>query len=342
MRQVIFLMLFFFVASVAVVTGKALQEAEKSVLLNVSYDVIRDFYKEYNPLFRRFYQTQQGEDFMISQSHGGASKQVLSVANGLPADVVTLTQTNDIEVLVGKGLVAADWVQALPNNAVPFGSVMVLLVKKGNPKQIYDWSDLVRENVKVIFANPKTSANGRFAYLSAFAYAERAFSDEQQVHDFMRRLLRNVPVLEAGARGATISFTKRNLGDVLIAPENEAALAAQAFGADSFEVIYPSYSAYTPVLVAEVNKNTAMNGTQQQARAYLRYLWSEPAQELAAKKYFRPSNEKIFKKYTALFPSVETFDVNEKFGNWQTINQRHFVDNALFDRLYIAAQNIKE
>ncbi|HBO39068.1 MAG TPA: sulfate ABC transporter substrate-binding protein [Pasteurellaceae bacterium] len=303
---------------------------------------MRDFYKEYNPLFRHFYQAEQGQDFMISQSHGGASKQVLSVANGLPADVVTLTQSNDIDTLVRKGLVDSNWSQVLPNNAIPFGSVMVLLVRKGNPKHIYDWSDLVRDDVKVIFANPKTSANGRFAYLSALSYAEQKFTDEQQVHNFIRRLLHNVPVLEAGARGATISFTQRNLGDVLIAPENEAALAAQALGNDSFEVVYPSYTAYAPVLVAEVNKNTAINGTHQQAQAYLRYLWSEEAQELAANKYFRPSDEKILKKYASVFPKVKTFDVNEKFGDWSTINQRHFADNALFDRLYIAAQNFKE
>lgn len=302
----------------------------KSVLLNVSYDVIRDFYKEYNPQFRQaFY-----PDLMISQSHGGASKQVLAVLNGLPADVVTLTQSNDVEALVKKGLVAENWQQALPNGAVPFGSVMVLLVKKGNPKQIHDWADLVRDDVKVVFANPKTSANGRFAYLSALAYAQQTENQEA----FMVKLLKNVPVLEAGARSASIAFTQRNIGDVLIAPENEAALAAKTLGTESFEVIYPSLTAYTPVYVAEVNKNTAQDGLHSQAAAYLANLWSEPAQQLAAENFFRPTNAKILEKTTALFPRVATFDVNKTFGSWDEINQTHFIDNALFDRLYVRAQ----
>lgn len=302
----------------------------KSVLLNVSYDVIRDFYKEYNPQFRQaFY-----PDLMISQSHGGASKQVLAVLNGLPADVVTLTQSNDVEALVKKGLVAENWQQALPNGAVPFGSVMVLLVKKGNPKQIHDWADLVRDDVKVVFANPKTSANGRFAYLSALAYAQQTENQEA----FMVKLLRNVPVLEAGARSASIAFTQRNIGDVLIAPENEAALAAKTLGTESFEVVYPSLTAYTPVYVAEVNKNTTQDGLHSQAHAYLANLWSEPAQQLAAENFFRPTHAKILEKMTALFPRVATFDVNKTFGSWDEINQTHFIDNALFDRLYVRAQ----
>ncbi|MBN6065889.1 sulfate ABC transporter substrate-binding protein [Aggregatibacter actinomycetemcomitans] len=302
------------------------------VLLNVSYDVIRDFYKDYNVAFRQQY----APDVMISQSHGGASKQVLSVLNGLPADVVTLTQSNDIDALVKKGLVNPDWQQALPNQATPFGSVMVFLVRKGNPKQIQDWSDLTREEVKVVFANPKTSANGRFAYLSAFAYAQKHSDDP---NGFMLRLLRNVPVLEAGARGASISFTQRHIGDVLITPENEAALAAKTLGSEHFDLVYPSLSAYTPVLVAEVNANTRHNGTQALAQTYLRHLWSAQGQEIAAQNYFRPSDEKTAKKYTALFPPVNSFDVNQQFGDWQQINQQHFVDNALFDRLYIAAQS---
>lgn len=308
---------------------------QKSVLLNVSYDVIRDFYKEYNPQFRQAF----APDLMISQSHGGASKQVLAVLNGLPADVVTLTQSNDVDALAKKGLVAQNWREALPNGAVPFGSVMVLLVKKGNPKQIKDWADLTRADVKVVFANPKTSANGRFAYLSAFAYAEQNTTDPQA---FMMDLLKNVPVLEAGARSASIAFTQRNIGDVLIAPENEAALAAKTLEKESFEVIYPSITAYTPVYVAEVNKNTAQDGLHQQAHAYLSNLWSEPAQQLAADNFFRPTDAKTLAKMTALFPKVNSFDVNETFGDWEQINRTHFIDNALFDRLYVKAQQAKE
>lgn len=304
---------------------------QKPVLLNVSYDVIRDFYKEYNVDFKEAFPS----DVLLSQSHGGASKQVLSVLNGLPADVVTLTQSNDIDALVKKGLVAKNWRELLPNGAVPFGSVMVLLVKKGNPKGIHDWSDLVRDDVKVVFANPKTSANGRFAYLSALAYAEQ-HSDAPQV--FMQQLLANVPLLEAGARSASISFTQRNIGDVLIAPENEAALAAKTLGKDSFEVVYPSISAYTPIYVAEVTKNTQADGLGQMAQNYLRYLWSPKAQRLAAKNYFRPTDPQVIQETAGQFPSVATFDVNQVFGSWDSINQTHFVDNGLFDRLYIAAQ----
>ncbi|WP_281773310.1 sulfate ABC transporter substrate-binding protein [Haemophilus parahaemolyticus] len=308
---------------------------QKSVLLNVSYDVIRDFYKEYNPQFRQAF----APDLMISQSHGGASKQVLAVLNGLPADVVTLTQSNDVDALAKKGLVAQNWRKVLPNGAVPFGSVMVLLVKKGNPKQIKDWADLTRADVRVVFANPKTSANGRFAYLSALAYAEQHTSDSQA---FMVNLLKNVPVLEAGARSASIAFTQRNIGDVLIAPENEAALAAKTLGNESFEVVYPSLTAYTPVYVAEVTKNTAQYGLHQQAHAYLTHLWSEQAQQLAVENFFRPTNAKVLEKTTALFPNVNSFDVNETFGDWNKINQTYFVDNARFDREYIAAQQAKE
>lgn len=322
----------------SLVAGACLWSAnteQKSVLLNVSYDVIRDFYKEYNPQFRQAF----APDLMISQSHGGASKQVLAVLNGLPADVVTLTQSNDVDALAKKGLVAQNWREALPNGAVPFGSVMVLLVKKGNPKQIKDWADLTRADVKVVFANPKTSANGRFAYLSAFAYAEQNTMDPQA---FMMDLLKNVPVLEAGARSASIAFTQRNIGDVLIAPENEAALAAKTLGKESFEVIYPSITAYTPVYVAEVNKNTAQDGLHQQAHAYLANLWSESAQQLAADNFFRPTDVKTLAKMTALFPKVNSFDVNETFGDWEQINRTHFIDNALFDRLYVKAQQAKE
>ncbi|URL06085.1 sulfate ABC transporter substrate-binding protein [Avibacterium sp. 21-595] len=307
------------------------RQTEKKVLLNVAYDVIRDFYHDYNQAFR-----QQHANIVISQSHGSASKQTLSVAKGLPADIVTLTQANDIDLLVQKGLVASDWAQRFPNNATPFGSVMVFLVKKGNPKQIRDWQDLTRNDVRVVFANPKTSANGRFAYLAAYSYAKQAFSGEAQQLDFIRRLLRNVPVLEAGARSATMVFTQRHFGDVLITPENEAALAAQRLDTQGFSVIYPSLTLYTPVLVAETT-NTKINGTHKLAQTYLQGLWSEQGQELAAQHHFRPSNAKIAQKFTALFPKVNALDVNEQFGDWATINQQHFADNALFDQLYFQA-----
>lgn len=307
----------------------------KTVLLNVAYDVIRDFYQDYNPWFLQ--QTGLQDQLSISQSHGGASKQAIAVASGLPADVVTLTQSSDIDILVNKGLVAADWQQQYPNNASPFGSVMVLLVKKGNPKHIQDWSDLARPDVKVILPNPKTSANGRFAYLAIWAYAQRHFADPQQQQQFLQQVLANVPILEAGARGATISFTQRQMGDVLIAPENEAALASKALG-DSFDLVYPSLTLYTPVFVAEVVKNTQHNHTVHYAQQYLQTLWSPAAQQLAAKHYFRPVDQQVAKQYQASFPAIEQLDANQTFGSWQQINAEHFADNGLFDRLYIAAQ----
>ncbi len=309
--------------------------SQQTVLLNVAYDVIRDYYKAYNLKFQA--NNPQFGNFLLSQSHGGASKQTLAVGSGLPADVVTLTQTADIDFLVEKGLVNANWQEALPNGAVPFSTVLVFLVRKGNPKQIQDWQDLTRDDVSVIFANPKTSANGRFAYLNALAFAEEQYQNLEVQQQFMQKLLANLPVLEAGARGATIAFTQRNLGDVLITPENEAALAAKALGSD-FDVIYPSISAESPVFVAEVSKNTSRRNTHKLAQQYLADLWLPENQQLAADNYFRPSDEKTLKNNTALFPEVKTFDINERFGDWKKINAEHFVDNGRFDRLYIQAQ----
>ncbi|TDQ58970.1 sulfate transport system substrate-binding protein [Mesocricetibacter intestinalis] len=321
---------------------KNIGNKERPLLLNVSYDVIRDFYKAYNPQFRRFYQHQYGQDFTISQSHGGAAKQTISVANGLPADVVSLTQESDIDMLVKKGLVNPQWQEALPNHATPFGSVMVFLVRKGNPKGIRDWADLAAREISVIFANPKTSANGRFAYLSLWAYAQKNFSGAKQQTSFVREVLSNVPLLEAGARSASLAFTRRGLGDVLITPENEAALAMRSSGEDKFEIIYPSYSAYTPVLVAEVEKNSAYGNVRTLARAYLLNLWSEQAQKLAAEHYFRPSNPQILAAYAERFPAVNSFKVNDVFGDWDSINRIHFTAQGSFDQLYTAVQKAKQ
>lgn len=329
----LFLFVIFVIGGISFFHLQAEQRPTK-VLLNVAYDVIRDFYKDYNPWFL---QTQHlSDEIRLLQSHGGASKQAIAVASGLPADVVTLTQSSDIDILVEKGLVAQDWQQRLPNNSSPFGSVMVLLVQKGNPKQIKDWDDLVRDDVSVIFANPKTSANGRFAYLAALAYAQQHFSTVEQQQQFLQKLLANVPILEAGARGATITFTQRHIGDVLITPENEAAMAAQALGQESFDIVYPSLSLYTPVFVAEVQANTQLNNNTTLAQDYLATLWSEPAQQLAAKHYFRPHHPQVFAQYQQQFPNLPLVDIEQTFGDWQHINEVHFFDNGWFDRLYSA------
>ncbi|MGR3807854.1 sulfate ABC transporter substrate-binding protein [Pasteurella testudinis] len=308
--------------------------ADQSILL-VSYDVIRDYYQDYAPQFIQYYQAQTQQNLNIAQSFGGASKQAIAVRNGLPADVVTLNQQNDVDLLVKSGWVNADWQQQYPNQAIPFNSVTVFLVRKGNPKGIHDWNDLARADVSVIFANPKTSGNGRYAYLSALGYAQKQYSDQAQTHDFMRRLLKNIPVFDAGARAASITFTQRQVGDVLVTPENEAGLAAHALGDDLFEVVYPSYSASADVFVAEVNKNTRRHHNSQTARDFIASLWQEPAQRIAAENYFRPTNPTILAEYQSRFPALETFNVNRVFGDWATINQQHFADGALFDQLYL-------
>jgi sulfate transport system substrate-binding protein len=306
-----------------------------STILVVSYDVIRDYYKQYNPIYIESYQQQYQQKLNIAQSFGGASKQAIAVRNGLPADVVTLNQQNDVDLLVKGGLVDENWQQQYPNSAVPFSTVTVFLVRKGNPKQIHDWNDLVRDDVQVIFANPKTSGNGRYAYLSAFGYARRHYSTEAQIHDFMQRLLKNIPVFDAGARAASITFTQRMVGDVLVTPENEAGLAAHALGNDQFEVVYPSYSASADVFVAEVSKNTRRHNNSETAQRFIASLWLEPAQRVAAENYFRPIDPTILAQYKVRFPEIETFNVNRLFGDWATINQQHFVDGGLFDRLYL-------
>ncbi|MGX2956217.1 sulfate ABC transporter substrate-binding protein [Ursidibacter arcticus] len=304
-------------------------EAKEQMLL-VAYDVIRDYYKQYLPIY-----INQHGNLNVGLSFGGASKQAIAVQNGLPADVVTLNQRNDIELLVKNGWVSPDWQQKYPNNAVPFYTTIVLLVRKGNPKQIRDWDDLAKDGVKVVFANPKTSGNGRYAYLSLFGFARKHYADEQQGNVFLQKVLQNVPLFDAGARAATITFVQREIGDVLIAPENEASLAAKALGEDKFEVIYPSYSAAAEVLVAEVDKNTRKHKNQNLTQDFIASLWQETAQQVAAENYFRPTHPSVLKAFAQRFPEVETFNVNELFGDWKQITKQHFADGALFDQLYL-------
>ncbi|STZ75496.1 sulfate ABC transporter substrate-binding protein [Bergeriella denitrificans] len=304
-------------------------------LLNVSYDVARDFYKEYNPLFIEAYKAKHnGAEIDVQQSHGGSSKQALSVANGLAADVVTMNQTSDIELLENKGLVKSDWTQRLPDQAVPFTSTTVFLVRKGNPKQIKDWNDLAKDGVQIVIANPKTTGNGRYAFLGAYGYGLKAGNgDEAKAQEFVSALLKNAPVFENGGRAATTTFSQRNIGDVLITFENEANHVSKKLTQDQFEIVYPSYTILSESPVAVVDSVVEKKGTQEAAKEYLEYLWSEPAQELAAKLYLRPRNAEVLAKHQADFPAIETFSPNEKFGTWEEIMKKYFADGGLVDQL---------
>ncbi|MDO4998040.1 MAG: sulfate ABC transporter substrate-binding protein [Neisseria sp.] len=304
-------------------------------LLNVSYDVARDYYKEYNPLFQKFYAEQHaGASVNIQQSHGGSSKQALAVANGLQADVVTMNQGSDIELLVKKGLVKADWEKAFPDNAVPFTSTTVFLVRKGNPKSIKGWADLAQNGVKIVIANPKVTGNGRYTFLGAYGYALKANqNDDAKARDFVQKLLANVEVFESGGRAATTTFVQRNIGDVLITFENEANLAAQQFGKGEFETVVPSYSVRMESPVAVVDSVVDKNGTREAATAYLQNLWSKEGQELGAKLYLRPANAEVLAANADKFPPIETFRPTDVFGKWSEIMPKYFADGGVFDQL---------
>lgn len=303
-------------------------------LLNASYDVARDFYKDYNPLFIKEYKAKHDVDVVVQQSHGGSSKQALAVANGLQADVVTMNQSSDIDLLVKKGLVAADWQKKFPDNAVPFTSTSVFLVRKGNPKQIKDWDDLAADNLKVVLVNPKTSGNGRYSFLAAYGYALKTHNkDEAKAREYMGKFLSNVPVFEHGGRAATTTFVQRQVGDVLVTFENEARLAANQFGKGQFEIVYPSYSVLMESPVAVVNGVTDKAGSTQAATEYLSYLWSKPAQEAGAKLYLRPANKEVLAANAGEFPKVETFRPTDEFGSWEDIMKKFFADGAMFDQL---------
>ena len=307
-------------------------------LLNVSYDVSRDFYKEYNSHFSREYQQKYpNAEVDLKQSHGGSSKQALSVANGLQADVVTLNQATDMNLLVKKGVVAADWQQALPNNAVPYTSTIVLLVRTGNPKNIKDWQDLARADIKVVMPNPKTSGTARYAFLGAYGYGLQHFQENPQnpaqTNSYMKNLLANVVTFDNGARAATTSFTQRGLGDVLITTENEAHLAAKKHAKGQVEIIYPSYSIQINNPVAVVKSVTDKNGNTDAATAYLKGLWDKPAQELMAQMYLRPSDKSVLAANQNVLPPINTFEPVAVFGSWSQIMTTYFADGARFDQL---------
>ncbi len=309
--------------------------AEETVLLNVSYDVTREFYNEYNPLFVRHWQGQGGGAVSVKQSHGGSSKQARAVIDGLDADVVTMNQQTDIDALADKSrLVAKDWRSHFPDNSSPYRSTIVFLVRKGNPQGIKDWDDLIRSDVSPVIPNPKTSGNGRYSYLGAWAYAVGKYGSEDKAREFVGKLFKRVPVLDAGGRGATTTFVERGIGDVLLTFENEVYLIAKKLNPNDFDIVIPSLSIEADAPVAVVDKVVDKKGTRQAAEAYLQYLWSDEAQRLVAKHYFRPSSTQILQESRASFPALKLLTVEQVAGSWADAQKKHFADGGVFDQIY--------
>jgi sulfate transport system substrate-binding protein len=313
--------------------ASSLASAQQS-LLNVSYDVAREFYKDINAAFVPWYKAKTGKDVKIEQSHAGSSAQARAVADGLDADVVTMNTTTDVEFLADKGVVAKDWQKRFPHNAAPTTSTMLFLTRNGNPKGIKDWDDLVKPGVQVIVVNPKTGGNGRYAYLAAWGYIRKKGGTDAQAAEFVQKLYKNVPVLARGGRDATTAFLQRNIGDVLITFESEVESVNQEFGENKVDVIYPSISIIAENPVAIVERTVAKKGTGELAKAYLDFLYTPEAQEIAAKRYIRPSNEAVLKKYSNKFKPLQLFSVRELFGSLTEAQKVHFNDGGQFDKLY--------
>jgi sulfate transport system substrate-binding protein len=305
-------------------------------LLNVSYDPTRELYEDFNAAFAAHWKAATGDNVKVNQSHGGSGKQARAVIDGLEADVVTLALAYDVDALHEKAkLIPKDWQSRLPNNSAPYYSTIVLLVRKGNPTGIRDWDDLVKPGVSVITPNPKTSGGARWNYLAAWEFARRKFDgDEAKVRDFIKALFKNVPVLDSGARGSTTTFVQRGIGDVFISWENEAFLALQEFGADQFEIVAPSLSILAEPPVTVVDKVVDRRGTRAVAEAYLKHLYSEEGQEIAARHFYRPRLEAVAAKYADKFPKIALFSIDEAFGGWQKAQQTHFGDGGVFDQIY--------
>ncbi len=321
-------------AMAAAVSPVAAQQ--KQTLLNVSYDPTRELYKDLDKAFAAEYKKKAGVDLTIRQSHGGSGAQARSVIDGLDADVVTLALAYDIDALHARGnLLPADWQKRLPQNSSPYTSTIVFLVRKGNPKGIKDWGDLIKPGVSVITPNPKTSGGARWNYLAAWAYAlKQPGGSEAKAREFIAELFKHVPVLDSGARGATTTFVERGQGDVLLAWENEALLSLKELGPDKFDIVAPSLSILCEPPVAVVDKNVDKKGTRQAAQAYLEYLYTKDAQEIIARNYYRPRNPEVAAKYASAFPKVNLITIDDVFGGWQKAQKTHFEDGGTFDQLY--------
>lgn len=308
-------------------------QAAETELLNVSYDVARELYKDINPAFIADWKKKTGETVTVKQSHGGSSKQARSVADGLEASVVTMNQANDIDMLAERGLVAADWAKKFPNGAAPYYSTMVFLVRKGNPKQIKNWDDLARPGVSVVIPNPKTAGNGRYTYLAAWGSVLKKGGNEAQARELVGKIFKNVPVLDGGGRAATTTFTQRQIGDALVTFENEVQMVRTEFG-DNFEVVYPAVSILAESPVAVIDKVVDKRGVRKQATAYLNFLYSEEGQTIGAKHFLRPRSEAVAKKFAANYKPITLFTVDAVFGGWKAAQKKHFDDGGEFDKIY--------
>lgn len=303
--------------------------------LNVSYDPTREFYKEFNEAFAKHWLEKTGQRLTIRQSHGGSSRQARAIIDGIQADVATLALAADIDALARHNLLAEDWQKKLPENSAPYQSTLAFLVRKGNPKNIQNWDDLIRSDVKVITPNPKTSGVARWNYLAAWGWALQEFNgDEAKVRDYISKLYKNVPVLDTGARGASTTFQERGIGDVLINWENELLLSQKLHG-DKFEIIVPSLSILAEPTVAVVDRNVDRKGTREIAEAYLKFLYSDEGQNIAGKHFYRPSNPEILKKYSSQYPNLKLFTIDDVFGGWTKATDTHFVDGGVFDQIYL-------
>ena len=310
--------------------------AKDVTLLNVSYDPTRELYQEYNAAFAKYWKTKTGDTVSVKASHGGSGKQARSVIDGLDADVVTLALAYDIDEIAGKAkLLPPDWQKRLPHNSSPYTSTCVFVVRKGNPKGIHNWDDLVKPGVSVITANPKTSGGARWGYLAAYGFALRQpGSSDTKAKDFIAKLFSNVPVLDSGARGSTVTFAERGVGDVLLAWENEARLALKEFGADRIEIVYPPISILAEPPVAIIDRTVDRHGTRAVAQAYLEYFYTPEGQEIAARNFYRPIDAQVAAKYAKQFPKTTLFTVDDTFGGWAKAQKTHFADGGVFDQIY--------
>jgi sulfate transport system substrate-binding protein len=324
------------IATAALIAPLAIQAADVS-LLNVSYDPTRELYQDYNEAFAKYWKAKTGDNVKVQASHGGSGKQARAVIDGLEADVATLALSYDVDQLYEKGrLIPADWQKRLNHNSSPYTSTIVFLVRKGNPKKIKDWDDLIKPGVSVITPNPKTSGGARWNYLAAWAYAlKQNNNDEAKAKEFITKLYKNAPILDSGARGSTTTFVERGIGDVLLAWENEAFLAKKELGPDKVEIVVPSLSILAEPPVTVVDKYAKKHGTEKAAQAYLEYLYSEEGQEIAAKNYYRPTLDSVAKKYATQFPKINLVKIDDVFGGWQKAQKTHFNDGGVFDEIIV-------
>lgn len=324
------------IAALAGVALAGVAFAKPVELLNVSYDPTREFYVEYNAAFAKHWKAKTGDDVTVKQSHGGSGKQARSVIDGLPADVVTLALGGDIDAISKNARsLPANWQTRLPHNSSPYTSTIVFLVRKGNPKAIKDWDDIVKPGVSVITPNPKTSGGARWNYLAAWEFAKRKLGTDDAAKGFVEKLYKNVPVLDSGARGSTTTFVQRGIGDVFLSWENEAFLAIKEFGADKFEIVVPSLSILAEPPVTVVDKNAKKHGTTEVAKAYLDYLCSDEGQDIAGRHFYRPTDPKAVAKYAGQFARVELFTIDQAFGGWAKAQKDHFDDGGTFDQIYL-------